>query len=138
MHINGNDTIGIYIPVKLHRANNHWNWKNDKSVLNTINKSSLLWLCEQSIIQGDMFDPDANGTYVNIELEKINIAQGTPEQLLRVKRFLVDSREAHPERQLKTHAEVIDFAIEQAEKVPSLENEIRELKKQIAEMKGDE
>ncbi|MFA6335762.1 MAG: hypothetical protein WCX48_09500 [Bacteroidales bacterium] len=85
-----------------------------------------------------MFDPDANGTYVNIELEKINIAQGTPEQLLRVKRFLVDSREAHPERQLKTHAEVIDFAIEQAEKVPSLENEIRELKKQIAEMKGDE
>ena len=65
-----------------------------------------------------------------------NIAQGTPEQLLRVKRFLVDSREAYPEKQLKTHAEVIDFAIEQAEKVPSLEKEIEKLKKQIAELVG--
>ncbi|MCK9575343.1 MAG: hypothetical protein M0R51_05250 [Clostridia bacterium] len=59
-----------------------------------------------------------------------NIAQGTPEQLLRVKRFLVDSREAHPEKQLKTHADAIDFAIEQAEKVPKLEARIKEIEKE--------
>jgi hypothetical protein len=69
---------------------------------------------------------------------KVNIAQGHPETLSNLKIFIENQKRIYPNAVLKTLANGIDFAIEQAEKVPSLENEIRELKKQIAELRGDE
>ena len=62
-----------------------------------------------------------------------NLAQGTPEQLSKVKRYLLDAKEAYPEKKLKTHADAVIFAIEQAEKVPALEARIKELEKENGE-----
>ena len=58
----------------------------------------------------------------------VNIAQGTPEQLNILKSFLLDSQVKYPEKRLKTHADGVIFAVEQAKKVPALEKEIEELR----------
>jgi hypothetical protein len=62
----------------------------------------------------------------------VNIAQGTPEQLSKVKVFLANSQVIH--KGLKTHADAVVFAIEQAERVPELEKENKELRKRIEEL----
>ena len=62
----------------------------------------------------------------------VNIAQGTPEQLSKLKVFLANSQVTH--KGLKTHADAVVFAIEQAQKVTALETQIREQKKIIKEL----
>ena len=61
----------------------------------------------------------------------VNIAQGTTEQLNVLKSFLLDSQVKYPEKRLKTHADGVIFAVEQAKKVPELENEIKTLHETI-------
>ena len=56
-----------------------------------------------------------------------NIAQGTPEQLSKVKVFLANSQVKYPEKKIKTHADAVVFAIEQAEKVPALQEKNKAL-----------
>lgn len=59
---------------------------------------------------------------------KVRIADGTPETLDNLKLFLIESKRRYPEAELKTLASAIDFAIEQARKIPSLEKEILNLR----------
>jgi polyhydroxyalkanoate synthesis regulator phasin len=65
----------------------------------------------------------------------VNIAQGRPETLSNLKIFIENQKRIYQNAKLKTLANGIDFAITQAEKVPALEKEIEELKKQIAALK---
>lgn len=67
----------------------------------------------------------------------VNIAQGPPETLSNLKIFIENQKRIYPNEILKTLANGIDFAIKQAEKVPSLEKENLELKKRIAEFEKD-
>ena len=62
----------------------------------------------------------------------VNIAQGTPEQLSKLKVFLANSQVTH--KGLKTHADAVVFAIEQAQKVTELETQIQEQKMRIEEL----
>ena len=64
---------------------------------------------------------------------KVNIAQGYPETLSNLKIFMENQKKAHPEKQLKTLADAIDFAIEQVEK---LENNNKNLIK-LSQERGD-
>lgn len=68
-----------------------------------------------------------------MQKEKVNIAQGYPETRERLRAFLGASNLKYS-RRLKTLADAIDFAIEQAQKVPELESQIREQKKIIKEL----
>ena len=68
-----------------------------------------------------------------MQKEKVNIAQGYPDTRERLRAFLGASNLKYSNR-LKTLADAIDFAIEQAEKVPTLENQIKEQKKRIEEL----
>lgn len=39
-----------------------------------INNAALIWLCEQDTIEGDPFDPNAKGTYVQVkDSELVNL-----------------------------------------------------------------
>jgi hypothetical protein len=74
LHINNNHVLGIYIPDEIHLKNNHANWKYDKAALRRINNAALIWLCEQDTIEGDHFDPNAKGTYVQVkDSELVNL-----------------------------------------------------------------
>jgi len=55
---------------------------------------------------------------------KVNIAQGSPEILDKLKIFLVEQNRKHPERNLKTHADAIGFALDY---IKELEEKIQEL-----------
>lgn len=57
----------------------------------------------------------------------VNIAQGSPELLNKLHIFLREQKEKYPEKKLKTLASAIDFAIEQASRVPELEGRIQDL-----------
>jgi hypothetical protein len=48
LHLNGDSSLGLYIPTKLHRKIRHSD-KTGKG-MKTINNAALLWLCEQSQI----------------------------------------------------------------------------------------
>lgn len=63
----------------------------------------------------------------------VNLAQGTPEQLNKLKTFLLNVQTKSDTR-LKTHADAVMFAIDQAERVPELEKMVKELEKVLAEM----
>jgi len=65
---------------------------------------------------------------------KVNIAQGSPKTLSKLKRFLEDQKEKHPEKTLKTHADAIDFAVEY---ITELEKRIKELEEEIKKLKGE-
>lgn len=136
MHINGNDTIGVYIPEKLHRENNHCNWVYDQNSLDNINKKALIWLCCQAVIKGDPFNPNAVGTYMQMDRpkkgEKVLIASGKPETKYKLKIFLSTQKIAHPEEHnLRTLEDAVLFSIQEAEKVPVLEKRIKELEEVI-------
>lgn len=62
---------------------------------------------------------------------KVNIAQGYPETLSNLKIFQETQKRQHPEKNLKTLADAIDFAIREASKVPTLEKRIKELEDEI-------
>ena len=51
LHLNGNKNIGLFIPASLHESLRHCS-KTGRG-MREINKASLLWLCEQSIIKPD-------------------------------------------------------------------------------------
>jgi chromosome segregation ATPase len=64
----------------------------------------------------------------------VNIAQGSPEQLSKLKIFIENMKNIYPDRKLKTLASGVEFAVEQAQKVPELENEISKLEQGIIEV----
>ena len=66
---------------------------------------------------------------------KVNIAQGYPETLSNLKIFQETQKIEHPEKKLKTLADAIDFAVEQAERVPGLEKENSELREENEKLK---
>lgn len=140
MHINGNNTIGIYIPEKLHRKNNHCNWERNQESLNKINKEALLWLCEQSIIKGDVFNPTAEGTYMEIKTPnrgaKVPIASGNPSTKEKLRIFKCTHNINCSETKLQTLEDAVLFAIQGASKVPELEKKIQELEAENKKLKG--
>jgi len=69
-----------------------------------------------------------------MQKEKVNIAQGYPETRERLREFLGASNLKYPETRLKTLADAIDFAIQEAAKVPALEKENTRLRKVIIEL----
>ena len=64
----------------------------------------------------------------------VNLGQGTPEQLRKLKIFIENMKAVYPARNLKTLALGIEFAVEQAGKVPALEKRVQELKERITEL----
>lgn len=54
---------------------------------------------------------------------KVNIAQGSPEILDKLKIFLVEQNRKHPEKNLKTHADAINFAIDYIKELEGKESE---------------
>ncbi len=61
----------------------------------------------------------------------VNLAQGSPEQLSMLKVFIEKMKALYPGRKLKTLASGVEFAVEQAEKVPKLEARIKDLEHEI-------
>ena len=61
----------------------------------------------------------------------VNLAQGTPEQLSILKAYIAKIQVS--EKKIRTHADAVVFAIEQASKVPALEKRIEELEKELEE-----
>lgn len=66
---------------------------------------------------------------------KVNIAQGYPETLSNLKIFMENQKIVHSDKKLKTLADAIDFAIQEAEKVPKLEKKISELEAENSTLK---
>lgn len=67
----------------------------------------------------------------------VNLAQGTPEQLSKLKMFIEKMKSLYPERKLKTLASGVEFAVEQAERVQKLEKMIEELETENNELKKE-
>jgi len=68
---------------------------------------------------------------------KVNIAQGYPETLSKLKIFLEEQKRKHSENRLKTLEDAINFAIDEAEKVPALNKEINELRAECFALQKD-
>jgi len=67
----------------------------------------------------------------------VNLSQGTPEQLTKLKSFLLNAQVMFPEQHLKTHADVVVFAIQEASKVPELEKDISKLENGILDLSNE-
>lgn len=69
--------------------------------------------------------------------ENVKIAMGSPETRARLSNFKSKMQLANPNDKI-TMGDAIDFAIEQAEKVPELEKKIKELQEVINNSKTDD
>lgn len=67
---------------------------------------------------------------------RVRIADGSQDTQDRLQIFLRSNKREHPELKLRSLESAIIFAMDEAEKVPSLEKEIGELKKRNAELVG--
>jgi hypothetical protein len=71
-----------------------------------------------------------------VQAGKVIIANGSPETRARLTNFRSQMKLKDPLKKI-TMGDSIDYAIEQAERVPELENENKKLKEKIRELKEE-
>lgn len=56
LHINGNHTLGVFVPASVHRSVKHDGLTGQN--MRKINKKVLEWVSNQSVIKGEPYSPD--------------------------------------------------------------------------------
>lgn len=60
LHINGNHTLGVFVPASVHRSVKHDGLTGQN--MRKINKKVLEWVSNQSVIKGEPYSPEAEPT----------------------------------------------------------------------------